>query len=229
MVDAETRRSTGKAKGKAGGKNPWLEQLSEETKRQIIFDKLVARAQKPDPQGCFYLHEELEKEESSVEVALELIKWGKDRAAKVNGEGSLPIHVASRNIRQIEPVIFLHLLEAYPNSISTANKVGNLPIHIAAIHAGLDGDLNRRAFNSIEMLIEANTDAVQIGNVEGLLPVHLAISGQRIPSLELIHMLLEPFPEAASIQDNYGHIPLHKAVSKSRPHIELIEFLVEVS
>jgi len=66
---------------------------------------------------------------------------------------------------------------------------------------------------------------LQIKTEDGSLPLHLALSGYPLKSLETIQVLVEAWPDAVHAQDNNGRLPLHHACQRGCTDDE-IQFLV---
>lgn len=127
-----------------------------------------------------------------------------------DGNGELPIHIASR-FGHLENV--KHLKNLFPGSIYMGNDEGNTPAHIAASQGKTD---------IVSYFIDEKFD-IKTPNSFAETPLHLAGQEGRIGTLEL---LLEKGVNFR-VSDFDGENPLHKAVFNH--HYEIVKSLLEYS
>ena len=89
----------------------------------------------------------------------------------------------------------------------------------------------RNIMKRITMIMEAYPEALSIKNIEGQIPLHIALTRPKSVSLSVISMLLQYYPEGAMEADKYGDLPLHKSVAtnkRSKCCPQAIEMLIDV-
>jgi ankyrin repeat protein len=147
------------------------------------------------------------------------------------------------------------LLEICPNSVSSADAHGALPLHwcLRNRHPDLDvmrlliekypkGPLTRDSKGFIPLHwavhqpspnLEVITELLRLcpeGAREpcgsGGLPLHWAVNHDT-PNLHIVMALEEYYPEAVRTYCKEGWIPLHRAVDRSNPNIDVVAFLIE--
>ena len=127
------------------------------------------------------------------------------QARKVPGEASvwnidgsygterLPIHLACTLSPPRRAIA--SLINVYAEGVRTPEKDGRTCLH-AACHYGADIDV-------ICLLINAHPDALLTSDVQGLLPVHIAISEGRV-GMDVIKLLLRTSPEVSTLELEKG-------------------------
>jgi len=180
-------------------------------------DKFTNIAKADDPPGRFLLHDEYREKEPNEYLINELIRYFPDRASRRNASGDVPLHIACFHIDTVEPGLLLQLLTAYPEGPTVANHMGNLPFHKVVTAQSVEAGGNdlfsltqRNLMRRISMVMEAHPEALSVKNVEGQIPLHVALTKPRSVSLSVVSLLLEYYPEGAMEVDAYGHLPLHK-------------------
>ena len=135
---------------------------------------------------------------------------------------ALPFHRACLSA-SMEVITFL--LEKYPASIQSKDRVGQLPLHIA---------IRRQApLEVIQILIEPYPNAVNIADNDGELPLHVAC--RHDASLEVIQLLIDRFVgderhhRGLGIADNRGELPIHLYAHLSEDtRLETLQYLLEI-
>lgn len=106
----------------------------------------------------------------------------------------------------------------------TVDKHGNLPVHVAAAATS-----SSNAFDILRLLVQLDPGSLLMGNYEGSLPLHSALStktNQAELSLDKVRYLLERCPEAASRPDHCGQLPLH-AACRFRQRVDVVDLLIQ--
>lgn len=137
-------------------------------------------------------------------------------------DGSTLLHVACKNTKILShPKVILSVLNAYPLAISSPNEFGFLPLHKAVSVASAEH------IPSLKILIDHYPQSLMSQTRDGQGVLHLAITGPRMPSPDVIEFLCQKEPMVACITDAYGQLPLHKAAAKPRIDIDTIQILFQ--
>jgi hypothetical protein len=131
-------------------------------------------------------------------------------AAMEGGHEYTVIHVACRNRHPVATIAFLADLD--PDSLTTKDKDGDLPIHLACSSClGLPLDLA-----TIEFLVNLNSDSLTMKGSNGDLPIHRACQRnawcRSLPlDLATIRLLVDTHPTSVQVRNSMGVSPLHQA------------------
>jgi len=140
--------------------------------------------------------------QSDTSILLEIISVAPSASKIPDFEGNLPLHHYIGCFMQdgsASPEAIPMLYNAYPDSVSTRNNEGDIPLHILCKRWHPD--------EIGEALLWANKETVRISDKQGRLP--LAIACEWRVNHKLIITMCELYPEAASVKDLYGDVPLH--------------------
>jgi hypothetical protein len=159
-------------------------------RRVSVAEMLKLAKLRDDPPGRLLLHEELARAKPNESVIEALLASNSERASTPNDSGSLPVHVASGRIHDLDSSILLALMDAYPPALSYENVHGLLPLH-KAVMAPLVSSSKRANLDNITMLIEGYEPALKARTRTGQVPLHLAVSTPKVVSSELVELLLE--------------------------------------
>jgi hypothetical protein len=107
------------------------------------------------------------------------------------------------------------LLSIHPDAVKIPNKIGQLPLHVAAGFS--------KSLSVVAALLSAHPDSVKHADIFGRLPLHEA--AMRCENPETIRSIFSAHPEAARISDADGCLPLHHAVSTNQRRSVVIELL----
>lgn len=95
-----------------------------------------------------------------------------------------------------------------------AGPLGRLPIHYAC------GRASSRAFNIVQLLLQANISCRFALDKKGSLPLHCAIRAGNMPIVQLL--LQQETSKQISVQDAEGNTPLHLAAQKNNSFLKVI-------
>ncbi len=138
------------------------------------------------------------------------------QAASVKRSGRTPLHQLLDFVRanelQVETPSMKILLHAHPTAVSEPDRLGNVPLHLAAYE-----QTNLDAF---EMLLQeskknrygdvnGNVNVVAMKNRLGSTPLHVAAMNNA-PS-HVIDQIIEASPATVTAMDVDGNVPLHLA------------------
>jgi ankyrin repeat protein len=79
----------------------------------------------------------------------------------------------------------------------------------------------------VQFLGERHPATVEMANIDGLLPLHIACNGQA--SLKILQFLVEMDSDAVEMVNNIGFWPLHKACRNDEPLDVVLSLVVEWS
>jgi len=140
--------------------------------------------------------------------------------------GMLPLHLAAGN--RATPAVVAALVAARPGAASVRDRMGRLPLHLAAepsVRHGGGGVVrgaparlpaHKAAAAVVAALLAAHPDGAQTKDGFGKLPLHLAAADRA--SVELVTALLAAHPGGAKEKDAFGKLPLHLAAAgKAEP------------
>lgn len=146
---------------------------------------------------------------NSFPVNLEILKYVKDKGAKIESLDPKPFMNAMVSSSDEELINFLWDLET--------SVEGRMKLFLEAI-------IQKAPVENIKLLIDQGFDVNQ-KNIRGEFPLEVAVRAKK-PDLEIIKLLISrgALVEAASRHD--GNTPLHIAVRASPPNLELIQLLV---
>jgi ankyrin repeat protein len=106
------------------------------------------------------------------------------------------------------------LLQLYPDAVFMQDSQdGALPLHRIVTHK------SHWIFHGIRDIYLANREAINVGDFQGRLPLHLAATANNQrrgdQDVSIILQLLNERPQAASVADASGRLPLHYFVESS--------------
>jgi ankyrin repeat protein len=132
------------------------------------------------------------------------------------GQGQLPIHRAMLNVNL--PVGTLKLMiDANPQSVLIADRLGQIPLHIACQHCAID---------IIKCLVGAHQDTLLIPDSSGDLPLHITCLYGR---LGVVEWILDGAVSGVSVENNQGKLPIEMLLyeancdRKSRKSLEYVQ------
>ena len=134
--------------------------------------------------------------------------------------GLFPLHIACSRNAPFEVIKLLY--SQYRWALETASlERCQLPLHMAV-------EANA-SLSTVQFLADAYPAAMERGDVEGHLPLHLAVQHQQSSAQEdLVRLLIERYPKALQESDCYSCLPLHLAVMESAS-LAVIRLLVEAN
>lgn len=193
--------------------------------RKMSIEEMFEVAIKPDPDGIFYLHEELLRADPEQQVIDKLLLHYPERALNKNNDGSIALHVACTNINNIDTEIIENLVSLNPESISSLNNFKLLPIHKAV---ACDITSNS-GFLSLKYLIDTYPKGLLVKNKAGQLPIHIVLEKPKSINItmDIIEMIIEAEPSCLHICDNMKHYPLHKVMRKKDIKFDIFEMILE--
>ena len=157
----------------------------------------------PDDLGYLPIHRVAKNTTAAASSILRrLVSAAPDTVKTITVGNELPIHYFLRlckNRSQVHEMISI-FLEAYRESINSANDDGYLPIHVAA---------ECSSFEVFKMIAEANMVNLTALNPGGISVAHIAAAESKI---EIIHYIHSFAPELFVGQYEIGFTPLHSAV-----------------
>eukprot|EP00984_Skeletonema_dohrnii_P011170 scaffold4432_cov108-Skeletonema_dohrnii-CCMP3373.AAC.3 len=134
--------------------------------------------------------------------------------------GCLPIHLASQNKNVTVNIIQL-LMDAAPDSVSSLDEDGDMPLHDLCRNEGLD---ERAAMDILKLLIKKHPEAIRHADNDGDLPIQFAAYGGRSP--EFCRVLIEAYPGSERIANRFGWLPFHGACSNGT--FATVKYLYEI-
>lgn len=172
-------------------------------------------------------------EECEKDILSHLIRAYPEAVMVQNDIGLLPLHCAcySKQPKRAKEAVDL-LLSVNPDSAKVAAGTGHLPAHYAAefstaevlqaivqaypegMYQGCPEDSNNTPLlkavisgneDTVRFICEEFPSAVDIQNVHGLNPIHLAAEGDNLNILNLLHKVC---PQNIAKTDNEGRVPL---------------------
>jgi hypothetical protein len=128
----------------------------------------------------------------SLETWTFLVERRPESLGRVDGHGSLPLHVY---LHQGEPAPSLekvqYLVEQRPTALEVADKSGSLPLHVAVARRNVSRSI-------VQFLVEQRPQSLRQKNGAGLLPLHVAAVNEA--PLDILFCLASKKPE--SIYEN---------------------------
>ena len=118
--------------------------------------------------------------------------------------GELPLHMIARHTGAWTLLIDM-VLVVYPKALMHRDKMGALPIHLAALHNNL---------SALEIIYNAYNEGISTTDRMGRMPIHVAAE---FDAVDTVKFLLSKFPEGASFflylppYNSGGGLPLHIA------------------
>mmetsp|Transcript_6784 Transcript_6784/g.9984 ORF Transcript_6784/g.9984 Transcript_6784/m.9984 type:complete len:312 (-) Transcript_6784:29-964(-) len=126
-------------------------------------------------------------------------------AASLTRCGRSPLHQLLEHVKsnelKMESESLCLLLDAYPESVRTKDRLGNLPLHLACYES-----IDITAFT---ILRNASKDFVAVKNSLGHTPLHVSAMNNA-PSV-IVDSLIEASPSTVTSIDVDGNVPLHLA------------------
>ena len=121
--------------------------------------------------------------------------WGLVDDLQVKG---LPITCyLARETNNVDIKVVKSLVQDSEDLSTPFGETKCIPLHIALMHHNV-ADMYR----IIEFMVEANLSSLRVSDVFNRLPLHIAISNDKI-SLEIVQLLIRHYPEAASMGCNW--------------------------
>jgi ankyrin repeat protein len=143
-----------------------------------------------------------------------LIRRWSDSIIETTQSGWLPLHLACA-CQAPEDVSDL-LLHAWPESVWRKTTThGRLPIHYALA--------NFAPFSLIQGLVEGNPQTIQVKDMNGWTPFHVACAYNR---LEVVQYCIQHWRVGCKERGSKGRIPLHVVCWEKRP-IKLVQYIRE--
>jgi ankyrin repeat protein len=188
-----------------------------------------------DEEGRTALHMAVSRNLPRLDFVEFLVEQRPQLPGATDSTGSTPLHVAAaqiqsesdvllgssgvgseremvqRRIRELLDIV-RYLAEHRPQSLSEADHLGSLPVHIAAARVFSALDLVRLL---AELRPEANA---------GSSPLHVAVARGRQCSLQLVQSLVEPYPGSVRTRNGDGMSPLFLAAT-SDAALDVLFFL----
>lgn len=129
-------------------------------------------------------------------------------ASSKDTAGDTPIHYAARYTDSVDMIKFL--LQMSPESTKVQGDQNLVPLQCAVFNE------SAHRLDIVKTLIEADSTAARMTNVEGDTAMHKALEGEC--DIELTELLLKVYPDALKVQNDLGHLPLHTvSYSKKKP------------
>ena len=124
---------------------------------------------------------------------------------RIESHAMLPIHLACSGVRDDSVDTIQYMLELDPELINSENRIGYLPIHLAA---------ERGRIEAIELLLKFDPDAAsnEVNDGTRRLPLHLACAAYN-PNLSSIQVLYDAYPDAIFASDGGRQTPLDLALA----------------
>ena len=141
-------------------------------------------------------------------------RWGLADDYHVEG---LPITCyLARVTNDIEITVVKSLVQDSRDLSATFGGTKSTPLHIVLVRRNV-ADM----YEIIKFIIEANPSSLRVMDVFNRLPLHMALSNDKI-SLEIVQLLMKHYPEAASVGCNWmastrrrdSRLPLHYLVGQ---------------
>ncbi|KAL4440721.1 hypothetical protein ABPG77_000430 [Micractinium sp. CCAP 211/92] len=179
----------------------------------------------PDFDGAIPLHDACS--ECHLEAMRVLLDAAPGSAAAANRLGFLPLHMAARAVKvtggdnssntasnavvgrelDVHAAAIGIMLAAAPQTITAADRFGELPLHLAARATRWS-----RSSAAVAALLAAAPATAQVASQFGRLPLHDAAWAAHPPT---IRMLLAAFPAGAAARNQPGNYPLHIAAAEA--------------
>jgi len=142
-------------------------------------------------------------------------------AATIEKGGKTMLHMIVEYVRAKETSMSTDsirlLLEAYPEAVRIADRLGNTPLHYACYPT--------TDVEAFEILLQASFGALSITNEMKQTPLHCAcISNAPIP---IVNALIEANPHMVMNLDHLGNSPLHLACKYNTSAILMSRLLIE--
>jgi len=136
------------------------------------------------------------------------------------GHGNQTLLHIMASQRSAVPISFASkILAGNSDGVGTADKDGNLPIHVAATNAA--------SSSILRLILNLFRAGASIKNSNGDLPLHLA-STCGVGSEESVQLLLDAYPDAVHMQNNKEQIPLHMVCSNEKASLSAFLSILDV-
>lgn len=146
--------------------------------------------------------------------------------------GEIPLHIACRGLSTCSFEILSWLLERYPESASSKNKFGHLPMHLLAASEGHDADDDtiEQCFN---LLLKAYPFAIYKQDNEGDIPLQCLLTHSNISPILLrclVNNMTRINKKNCHLMENpyTGHLPLHTACLNGIYSIQVLNQLISI-
>ena len=146
--------------------------------------------------------------------------------------GEMPLHIACRGLTSCSFEILSWLLECYPESASSTNKFGHLPMHLLAASEGHDAE-DDVIENCFDLLLNAYRCALYTQDDEGDIPLQCLLThGDILP--KLMHCLVTKMTRIDErnfylMENPYTRqLPLHTACLNGICSIEVLNQLISI-
>ncbi len=153
---------------------------------------------------------------ASPEVIIRLLQVCSQAAQIADAEHYLPIHHACEN--GCEPLIVLLLLQHYPSAAYSMTRKQDSALSLACT--------SNRSAETVQMLIEANPDALVKKNDYGFAPLHCVCRAYQ-PRMGIVQALLEACPSCVSLKTHGGETPIHLACNNSGAFVGVLQLLTK--
>ena len=173
--------------------------------------------------GTTALHHACQNKNMTANIIQKLIEAAPDFFPYfADDDGDLPIHNLCCN-EDIDEKVALNilklLLDEFPETARTANKEGELPLHIAAEKGTPD---------FCQLLIESYPGSVRVSTKCEELPLHYACHDNSLPTVEYLYNL---YPDAVNHATTEGKYPIHYAIKngmgRRRATLKIVQYLLD--
>jgi hypothetical protein len=169
-----------------------------------------------DIDGSLPLHRLLTNKSSSMDAALMMIEQYSSALQHQNKYGRLPLHLECRY--QCRSAIIIRCVDLYPESLTSADNFGYLPLH----------RLLENEYSSIDdalMMIEKYPLQLQHKNGDVFLPLHLECRYQCRSAM--IIRCMDLYPESLAVADMDEYLPLHQLLSNKSSYKDAALMMIE--
>lgn len=150
----------------------------------------------------------------SLEVAEKLLEANSQAAELADSEHYLPLHYACYH--GCEAPIISAILQRYPSAAYSMTRKQDSALSLACTC--------NKSVETVQMLIEANRDALIKKNDYGFAPLHCVCRAYQ-PRMGIVQALLDACPSCVTLKTHGGETPVHLACSNSGAFVGVLQLL----
>lgn len=148
------------------------------------------------------------------EVVTRLLQANPKAAEIADAEHYLPLHHSCEN--GCEAAVVVALLEAYPSAAYSMTRKQDSALSLACTC--------NKSVETVQMLIQANPDALVKKNDYGFAPLHCICRAYQ-PRMGIVQALLDACPSCVTLKTHGGETPVHLACSNSGAFVGVLQLL----
>jgi ankyrin repeat protein len=150
----------------------------------------------------------------SLEVVKRLLEANSQATEIADSEHYLPLHYGCEN--GCEAPIISALLQRYPSAAYSMTRKQDSALSLACTC--------NKSVETVQMLIQANADALVKKNDYGFAPLHCVCRAYQ-PRMGIVQALLEACPSCVTLKTHGGETPVHLACSNSGAFVGVLQLL----